>query len=119
MQPDFSALDIRADLQCEIDSSCVKIHSAGRQIIVEVPDVETGLKLLQLGLPRGSRRQRLHTLKRLLDTMALAIEIRVAGLPVLLMGHLTGSGIWRLVGLPVLSFKPVNAISLWSLKNDL
>lgn len=105
MAYDLSALEFSADLRCEIDSSPLTIRSVGRTIVVEVPDVATGLKMFRLGLPRGSRRRRLHQIKHVLDQLRAAVEIRIASKPVLSIGYERGNSVWHLLGLPALSVR--------------
>ena len=107
MTMDLATVEFSADLHCEIDSCPLTIRGADRTIVVEVPDVATGLKILRLGLPRGSRRRRLHTVKACLDDFATALEIRLAGKPIVTLGHNVGSRWWRLLGLPALSLRSI------------
>ena len=117
MTADPAAFKFSADLRCEIDSCSLTIRSAGRTIVVEVPDVATGLKLFRLILPRGSRGRRLHQIKRALDVLLAAVEIRIADKPVFCIGHEKCSRIWRFFGLPTLGVRAGNAIAVWSAKN--
>lgn len=109
MACDPSALEFSADLRCELDSCPLTIRSVGSTIVVEVPDVATGLKIFQLGLPRRSRRRRLHQIKRVLDQLRAAVEIRIASKPVLSIGHKRGNSVWHLLGLPALTVRARNA----------
>ncbi len=105
MAYDLKALEFSADLQCEIDSCPLTIRSVDRTIVVEVPDVATGLKMLRLGLPRGKRLRRLHQIKFALDQLRAAVEIQIASKPVFSMGYKRGSKVWILFGLPALSLR--------------
>ena len=107
MTMDLSNIEFSADLRCEIDSSPLTIRSTGRTIVVEVPDVATGLKLFRLGLPRGSRRKRLHLMKKRLGQLASAVDVRINGKSVFRLGHSVGSQWWRILGLPALQLRPL------------
>jgi hypothetical protein len=100
--------EIVADLECEVDSARVTIRSSGNTLIVEVPDVATGLKLLQLGSPGDSRRRRLHQVKKLLERLRARVDFRIAGTSILRIGDLRGGGMWKLLGFPsmVVSWGP-------------
>ena len=106
-------LEISADLRCEIDSRPFEIRSEDRTIVVEVPDVASGLKLLQLGLPRGSRRRRLNSLKRLLDRIGVIVEVRVTGDSIFEIGHDTGTRLWRVIGLPTSQINLNKVMRFW------
>ena len=106
-------LEFCADLHCEIDSCPLLIRSAGRTIVVEVPDVATGLKLFQLGLPRGSRRRRLSAWKQSLEACLATVEVRVGGASLFRLGHDANGRIWRVVGLPALDVQILKLFSVW------
>ena len=110
MDTALTNIEVCADLRCEIDSCPLTIRSEGRTIVVEVPDVASGLKVLQLSLPRGSRRRRLHAVKTVLDRLASVLEVRVAGRTCAQIGYHTGSRWWRLLGLPAISLSPIHAV---------
>ena len=99
-------LDVTADLECELDGTSVLVRSTGRKTVVEVPDLATGLKLIQLGSPRGFFKG-LHDIKRLMDEASHRLELRVQGKTIGQVGHLEGSRIWRFLGLPVFTLKPL------------
>jgi hypothetical protein len=114
----MTPVDIHADLDCELDSAPISIRSSGRKIVIEVPDVATGLKLYQLGLPKGSRRRHLHRLKSSLDVLLAVVELRIAGQTVLLIGHETGDRVWNYFGFPRLHLKAISMIRAWSATNS-
>lgn len=116
MPNDLAGIEFSADLRCEMDSRPITIRTVGRTIVVEVPDVATGLKLLRLGLPRGSLRRRLHKIKYTLDFLHAGLEVRIAKRPVLSLGHAQGNQVWRFLGLPALNLRAGNAIAVWSAK---
>lgn len=105
---------IYADLNCELDSAPVSIRSAGRTIVVEVPDVATGLSLFRLSSSQGARRWQLAQLKKLLDTLLIAIEVIIAGRSVLRIGHEIGTSFWILFGLPPMSFSAKQSLRAWA-----
>jgi hypothetical protein len=100
-----------ADLQCELNGRRVSVQTVGRTIIVEVPDVATGLKLAKLGPSRGSYRRSAHELKNMLDAAAFRVEVRLCGKPIVLIGENCGSSFWKLFGLPKLRLKPITFAS--------
>ncbi|QDS96885.1 hypothetical protein [Adhaeretor mobilis] len=115
----MTPVDIHADLDCELDSAPFSIRSSGRKIVVEVPDLATGMKLFHVGLPRGSWRRRLSFLKRSLDQLILVVEVKIAGITVMKVGHQTGSRLWNCFGMPRLTFKCANMIRACSAKGSL
>ena len=108
---------INFDLCCEIDSEPLTVFSTGRMIVVDVPDMATGLKLLKLGLPKGYRRKRLQELKRVLDWLQTTIQVRISDRAVFSMGHTTGSSIWKFLGLPAMRLDTRTALAAWSASN--
>jgi hypothetical protein len=108
-----SALYIHADLACELDGSPFSIRCANRVFVVEVPDVATGLKLIQLGSSRGLPWRRVHRIKRLLDVICSSLEFKVAGKTVGSIGYEVGSHWWTLVGLPRLNLKLTRFLALF------
>jgi hypothetical protein len=114
----MTPVDIHAELDCELDSAPISIRSSGRKIVVEVPDVGTGIKLFHVGLPRGSRLKRLHSLKNRLDQLLAIVEVRIANQTVLLIGHEVGSPVWNFFGLPRLHLNAISMIRAWSATNS-
>ena len=108
----LSNLHVDSALQCELDGSRVSITAADRKLVVEVPDVATGLKLLQLGSSRASYISRLRGIKRLLDLTTHSLEVRIRGDTVVRLGHRIGNRWWRLLGLPDMTAKPRVILSL-------
>ena len=106
----FTDIDVIADLTCELDGRSVSIRSSGRQTVVEVPDVATGLELIRLGSPRGFFGS-LHRWKCLLDTASHRMEFRIRGRLIGRIGHLVGSQGWKIFGLPALTLKPLAIVS--------
>ena len=111
MSKSLSEIDVNASLRCELDGENISITAADRKVVVEVPDVATGLKLLQLGSSRGSRLARLHRVKRLLDLATHSLHVRVKGDTIFSVGHRIGSRWWRLFGLPEMDARPRLIIS--------
>ena len=97
--------EIEANLACEIDGQPLTIRSANRRIVVEVPNIKTGWRLLQLGPFQGLLLHRLHCLKHGLDQMRLSLELMLDGKPVATIGYRVGSPLWRLLGLPSLRLR--------------
>ena len=98
--------EIHANLDCVVDGRPFSVRSTGRQTVVEVPDVATGLRLVRLGSPRGYFWKSLHKWKHLLDSTLHRVEFRVRGRTVGAIGHGVGSRGWRLLGFPTLALKP-------------
>ena len=107
-----SDVQIDASLRCEIDGISMSIVAAERNVVVEVPDVATGLRLFQLGSARGSPRQLLLRLKELLDRTAHSLELRIDGKTQFRIGHQVGNQLWRLFRLPAMSLTPALLRSL-------
>ena len=101
-----SDVQIDASLRCEIDGISMSIVAAERNVVVEVPDVATGLKLFQLGSSRGSPRKLLRQLKQLLDRTSHSLELQIGGQTQFRIGYQTGNHWWRLFGLPAMSLEP-------------
>ena len=99
--------EIYADLRGEVDGKKFSIRSSGRQTVVEVPDVATGLRLVQLGSSRGDFRRSIRQLQRMLETTFHRVEIRIGSTPVASIGHGVGTRFWNLLGLPRLCLKPL------------
>lgn len=95
-------LVIHGALECELDGACWSLSANDRHIIVELPDLTTGLKLLRLGRRRTAVRRTLIEAKRWLDGARQRLECRVAGRRVLLLGHEAGKRRWLLPGLPAM-----------------
>ena len=97
--------EINACLDGSVDGKAFSVRSSGRQTIVEVPDVATGLRLMRLGSPRGFWKP-IHQWKRLLDSLSHEVELRIRGRTVGRMGHEIGNRGWALLGLPAMTVKP-------------
>lgn len=95
-------LAIHGALECELDGACWSLSANGRRIVVDLPDLTTGFKLLRLGRPGGTMRTRLNAAKRLLDSTTQQLECRISGRRVLLLGYEVGHRTWLLTGLPAL-----------------
>lgn len=98
--------EIHAHLDCEVDGKPFSVRSTGRQTVVEVPDVATGLRLVRLGSPRGYIWKSVHQWKHFLDSAFHRVELRIRGRTVGAIGHGVGSRGWKLLGLPTLALKP-------------
>ena len=99
--------EIHANLDCVADGKAFSVRSSGRRIVVEVPDVATGLQLVRLGSPQGSLCKSIHQWKHFLDSALHQLEVRVRGHIVVAIGHGVGSRVWTLFGLPRIVLKPV------------
>ena len=104
--------EIFADLRCDVNGKPFSVCSAGSQTVVEVPDLATGLRLVQLGSPRGRVGQSFRRWKRILDFMKHSVEFRISGRTVAFVGHGVGCRLCRLIGLPVFTIKPLAIASV-------
>lgn len=95
-----------ADLKCELDGRKVSIRTTGRTIVVEVPDVATGLKLAKLGSLQGSYQRSAHKLKNMLDMASMSVHLRLRSKCVVMIGENCGTSFWKLFGFPKLGLKP-------------
>ena len=109
----LAQLEIDAALDCEIDGRPFSIRTSGAQIMVEVPDVATGLKLLQLGSSWGLLRQRLRWLKQLLEQMQHSLQLNIGPHAVVAIGHRVGSPLWAILGLPPLDLRPLRLLAAY------
>ena len=105
--------DIHADLDCVVDGKAFFVRSSGRRTVVEVPDVATGLRLVQLGSPRGYFWKSVHQWKQFFDSAFHQVEFRVRGQTVGVIGAGVGSRVWSFFGLPTITLHPV--VIAWSL----
>ena len=108
----LSNLNVSGSLSCEFDGSRLEIKASDRKVVVEVPDVATGLKLLQLGSSRGSYRATLRLVQQLVDRSNHSLEVTMRGKTMISLGHATANRWWRLIGLPPMDIKPRLALSL-------
>ena len=110
---DVSSLpaEIHANLDCVVDGKSFSVRSTGRQTVVEVPDVATGLRLLRLGSPRGYFWGSVHRRNHLLDSAYHQAELQVRGRTVGSLGHGVGSRTRALLGLPNIKLKPIGITS--------
>ena len=100
-------VEIHATLDCVVDGKAFSVRSTGRQTVVEVPDVATGLRLVRLGSPRGYFWKSVHHWKCFFDSAVHQVEFRVGGQTVGVIGYGVGSRVWNLLGLPKIALKPV------------
>ena len=103
MTANVADVEVYADLHCEIDSSSLLIRSAGRTIVVEVPDMATGLKILQLSSPWGCSSRRELVLESL-DQFGLTVELRTNSVVLLAAGHESSN--WLLCRFGVRHLRP-------------
>ena len=95
-------LVIEGSLRCELDGVPWSLGASNQRIVVDVPNVATGLKLLRLGPARRTWRRRLGEAKQFLDQTSHRLECRIGGRRVLVLGHQVGRRWWRLAGLPAM-----------------
>lgn len=103
---DYSKLRIQCELDCELDGKSFHISSAGEVIVIYIPDLSTGLRLLRTTAPRGTLKRRLHWLKRRLNDLAGVIEVRIDGETVARFGYELGHRVWKLIGFPPVELIP-------------
>ena len=105
-------VEIDAHLDCDVDGKSFSVRSSGRRTVVEVPDMATVLRIVQLGSSRGNLRESIKRWKRLLDSTLHQVELQVRGRTVGALGYGVGSRMWRLFGLPQLALKAVAIVSV-------
>ena len=96
------ALRVLANLQCELDGQLVAVHSEAQKIVVEVPDVATGLKLLPLGSPRDF--ERFSRVLQTVDRLGLTVELRTGTYVLFAAGHNASS--WLMCRLGIRHLRP-------------
>lgn len=106
-------LEIKANLECELDGRKLSVRTIGRTLHVEVPDVATGMKLARLGSPRGAIRESVHRCKHFLDAAQMTVSLRRGNDSLGVIGFEKGSSFWRIVGLPALELKPLTIAKLY------
>lgn len=99
--------ELDGELQCELDGSPFTIHARGSRILIRLPDRRTALKLMRMRIAGSTFRGSAERLKNVLDSFRCRLEIDLGQRQLLVMGYQTGSPLWRLFGLPSMSFKPL------------
>lgn len=98
------------NLQCELDNRPLSIDTAGRSIVVDLPDMATGLKILKLGSPRGTYRDATHRVHQWLEATSMTLDVRLDGKSLCAIGGNRGNSFWRVLGLPPLYLRPVELL---------
>lgn len=106
-------LEIKANLECELDGRPLSVRTIGRTLFVEVPDVATGVKLARLGSPQGTIRQSVHRFKRFLDSAQMTLNLRIGNDSLGLIGFGRGNPFWQIFGLPALELRPLTIAKLY------
>ncbi|MDX1547632.1 MAG: hypothetical protein R3247_11625 [Rhodothermales bacterium] len=75
----MTALDVHADLVVEIDGVPVRIEGQGDAVVVDVPGVRTGRRLMAVALPGGDHAAWLARADAALRDAGLRLDVRVAG----------------------------------------
>lgn len=96
-------LSFAADLRVELDRGHAIVTAKQSDVIVEVPDVATGLRLCRSVLPRGLRRRVL----RILDRLDLRVGLTVRQRVVLRAGR-SQRGLLSLFGIPHVRLHLIN-----------
>ena len=112
----LAQLEIAAELDCEIDGHAFQIRSYNRRIVIEAPDVTTGLKLCRLGLAQFLRRQgraQMRKIARLCDQARYSIELHIGIHSVGAVGYRVSSQLWHLLGLPALTLRPNRLVAAY------
>ncbi len=108
MELPTSMFAISADLNCELDDQTISIRGTDRRLVVEVPDVATGLKLLRLGSPRGTLLGRLRKATHFVEHLQVVMELKVADRVV---GEIqpAGGNMWgKILGFKTLGIHPAS-----------
>ena len=79
--------EVNADVVVETNSQRLRVTARGHEIRVEVPDLATGLKLLQAGSPRGSSFRGVKNLALLLERIRLTLTLCIEQTPLVQLGH--------------------------------
>lgn len=96
-------LSFAADLRVDLDRGHAIVTAKQSDVIVEVPDVATGLRLCRSVLPRGLRRRML----RVLTGLELRLAVKVRQRVVLHVGR-SQRGLLSLFGIPHVRLHPIN-----------
>lgn len=73
-------IDVIADLSLAIDGEAIDVRGDGRRIVLDLPSLRAGRKLLyDLPMEGPTRKRRIKELDRFLRASDLTIEVRLAG----------------------------------------
>ena len=102
-----SGIDLSADLQCEFDGKPFSLTASGRQIVVDVPDLASCIKIVR---NRPARHQIRHDLARLnsfLNDLQITLELRINGNCVAITGFKMDAPLESLLGFKRLKLYPL------------
>lgn len=104
-------LEVLADLQLAVDGKDVDIQADGDHIVVDVPSLQVGRRLMSSGpLAQGGARTSRRVHKALSGT-GLSAEIRLNGTPFARLGRGAHPGrLERLFGLPGVELSPTEPV---------
>lgn len=107
---DPARLDFEIDLQCEFDNRHLSVVTVGRTIVVDLPNVATGLRILKLGSPRYSYRDVARQVDQWLLAACMTLDVRIAGKPLGTIGGHPPNSLWKAIGLPPMKLKPMQLL---------
>lgn len=106
-------LDVLADLRLAVDGEPIEIRGTGDHIVVDLPSLRAGRRLLASGPFVTDRAQTTGRLHEALDLAGLTVEIRLRGDPVARLGAGARPGalgrILNLDGVDVRPTRPLRA----------
>lgn len=107
---DPASLNFEIDLQCEFEKRPLSVVTAGRTIVVDLPDVATGLRILKLGSPRYSYRDVARQVDQWLLAASMTLDVRVGGEYLGTIGGHPPNTLWKAIGLPPMKLKPMQLL---------
>lgn len=106
-------LDVLADLRLAIDGEQIDIRGTGDRIVVDLPSLQTGRRLLRSGPFATNRAQTTGRIHEALRSTGLTAEVRLQGDPIAQIGAEAQPGalgrLLRLEGIEVRPTRPLRA----------
>lgn len=101
-------LDVLADLRLAVDGETIDIHGDGDRIVVNLPSLRAGRRVLSSGpFGTGHRQKRLRQAQEALDLSGLTVEVRIQNDVVARAGAgATPGALSRLAGLRSVELRP-------------
>jgi hypothetical protein len=89
-------LEILADLQLAVDGEPVDIQAHGDRIVVDLPSLRAGRRILQAEPLSGDRRAAsTRRIREALQVAGFTLEVRLQGDPIALVGREASPGRWE------------------------
>ncbi len=99
------SVELDSNLDCEIDGNRLSISASENLIVLDIPNITAGLKMLR-SLPQIPQ-VRLASVDRLFDLLPLELEVRIKGKVVLALGQRESGYLLRLLGFRRLRVQPL------------